>query len=133
MQKLEYNGWYNYETWNLKLWLDNDQDTYNMVQDKAKSLIKKHEGVFIEDAATELEKFNKAEFALADWLKEYTLKNTPELKASFYSDVLNASIREVNFHEIAKHICDDILNEEIRKTDVVKVKMTAKYGAVIQD
>ena len=115
MQKLEYNGWYNYETWNLKLWLDNDQDLCNMVQDKAKSLIKKYEGDHIEDAATELEKFNKAEFAFADWLKEHTLKNLPELKPGFYSDVLSASIREVNFHEIAKHICDDILNEERRK------------------
>ena len=31
MQKLEYNGWYNYETWNFKLWLDNEQETQNMV------------------------------------------------------------------------------------------------------
>ena len=116
MQKLEYNGWYNYETWNLKLWLDNDEGTYNMVQEKAKALIKKYEGDHIEDAATELEKFSKVDSDLADWLKEYTLENMPELKASFYSDVLSASIREVNFHEIAKHICDDILNEEIRQS-----------------
>ena len=90
-----------------------------MVQEKATALIKKYEGDHIEDAATELEKFNKAETSFADWLKEYTLENMPELKASFYSDVLSASIREVNFHEIAKHICDDILNEEIQK-NVVK-------------
>ena len=75
MQKLKYNGWYNYETWNLKLWLDNDEGTYNMVQEKAKALIKKYEGDHIEDAATELEKFNKAETSFADWLKEYTLEN----------------------------------------------------------
>ena len=115
MQKLKYNGWWNYETWNLKLWLDNDEVTYNMVQEKAKALIKKHEGDHIEDAATEMVKFNKAEVDLADWLKEYTLDNMPELKASFYSDVLSASIREVNFQEIATHICDDILNEDIQK------------------
>ena len=105
MQKLEYNGWYNYETWNLKLWLDNDKGTYNTVQDKAKSLIKKYKG-FDDEAETNF----------ATWLKEYTLENMPELKPSFYSDVLSASIREVNFHEIAKHICDDILNEEIRQS-----------------
>ena len=116
MQKLEYNGWYNYETWNLKLWLDNDEDTYFIDQEKAKSLIKKYEGDHIEDAATELEKFSKVDSDLADWLKEYTLENMPELKASFYSDVLSASIREVNFQEIATHVCDDILNEEIRKS-----------------
>ena len=28
----KYNGWSNYETWNFKLWLDNDEDTYNRTQ-----------------------------------------------------------------------------------------------------
>lgn len=26
---MSYNGWKNYETWNVALWLDNDQGTYN--------------------------------------------------------------------------------------------------------
>jgi len=25
MTKAEYNGWTNYETWNVNLWIDNDQ------------------------------------------------------------------------------------------------------------
>ena len=29
----KYNGWSNYETWNFKLWLDNDEDTYNRIKD----------------------------------------------------------------------------------------------------
>ena len=37
MQKLEYNGWYNYETWNFKLWLDNDQRVYEWLQETIKS------------------------------------------------------------------------------------------------
>ena len=77
MQKLKYNGWWNYETWNLKLWLDNDEVTYNMVQEKAKALIKKHAGDHIEDAATELKKFNTAELDLADWLVP---KSKPSIK-----------------------------------------------------
>ncbi len=24
-----YNGWSNYETWNVKLWMDNDEGSYN--------------------------------------------------------------------------------------------------------
>jgi len=28
----DYNGWTNWETWNLKLWLDNDEGTYREVQ-----------------------------------------------------------------------------------------------------
>ena len=36
MTKQEYNGWTNYETWNYKLWLDNNQATYDAVRTLAK-------------------------------------------------------------------------------------------------
>jgi hypothetical protein len=35
----DYNGWKNYETWNLKLWLDNDQDTYHYWQHAAREAL----------------------------------------------------------------------------------------------
>ena len=28
-----YNGWKNYETWNVALWLQNDEGLYNMARD----------------------------------------------------------------------------------------------------
>ena len=34
----KYNAWSNYETWNFKLWLDNDQDVYNYIIDEIKKL-----------------------------------------------------------------------------------------------
>ncbi len=88
MTKQEYNGWTNYETWNYKLWLDNNQETYDAVR----TLAKKHNDAF--DLSIELSKVAH--------------DNAPLLEASFYSDVLNASIREVNFFEIAESYLEEI-------------------------
>jgi len=88
MTKQKYNGWTNYETWNYKLWLDNNQATYDAVR----TLAKKHNDAF--DLSIELSKVAH--------------DNAPLLEASFYSDVLNASIREVNFFEIAESYLEEI-------------------------
>ena len=88
MNKQEYNGWTNYETWNYKLWLDNNQETYDAVR----TLAKKHNDAF--DLSIELSKVAH--------------DNAPLLEASFYSDVLNASISEVNFFEIAESYLEEI-------------------------
>lgn len=29
---MTYNGWTNYETWNVALWLDNDQESYDIAR-----------------------------------------------------------------------------------------------------
>jgi len=98
MQKLEYNGWTNYETWNYKLWLDNDEKGYNLIQSLVKSVIK-----------TEREK-NQV-FKMSEMLKMECLNNEPNLKPSFYSDVLSASLKEVNFYEIAEAYINDYKEE----------------------
>ena len=35
----KYNGYTNYETWNLSLWLDNNREWYRAVNDKALNLV----------------------------------------------------------------------------------------------
>lgn len=32
MTEEKYNGWTNWETWNVSLWLDNDESLYNAVR-----------------------------------------------------------------------------------------------------
>ena len=84
----KYNGWSNYETWNFKLWLDNDEDTYNRTQ----RLVKDCE---------------KDVGALAHNLRYLATEEAPEIKASFYSDVMIASVREVDYYEVAKSLLEE--------------------------
>jgi hypothetical protein len=99
----DYNGWSNYETWNYKLWLDNDEGSYNYWQETARQIL---------DNAKSSEYFTarqNAETQLAEALKAEIEESNP-LKdtATTYTDLLNASISEINFHEIAKAILEDL-------------------------
>ena len=86
----EYNGYSNYETWNFMLWAGNDEPLYKLVQKAVKRC--KELGGDISD--------------LANDLNDITHEEAPELKTSFYSAVINASIKEVNFEEIAERLLD---------------------------
>jgi hypothetical protein len=44
MQHKEYNGWYNYETWNAALWCDNDQGLYEYFTEEAQRLFNEADG-----------------------------------------------------------------------------------------
>ena len=87
----EYNGYSNYETWHFMLWVGNDEPLYKLVQKAVKRC--KELGGDISD--------------LANDLNDITHEEAPELKTSFYSDVMMASVREVNYHEVAKHLLEE--------------------------
>lgn len=86
----KYNGWTNYETWNVKLWLDNDQGSYNDMVFAAENA---------EDVADTLD--------LADYIREYVEEMMPEMDASMFSDLLGAALSEVNWREIAAAYLED--------------------------
>lgn len=92
MSDKTYNGWSNYETWAVKLWLDNDQGTQELMQDMAR-----HE---------------RTAYKLADALKDMIEDNTPDLGASMYADLLNAALSEVDYREIAENILEDMEDED---------------------
>jgi hypothetical protein len=102
----DYNGWKNYETWNLKLWLDNDQDTYHYWQHAAREAL-------TVDAQPKGSFSLAASAQLADQIEAEITKDAPHLTGfGFYSDILSASIREVAYREIAESMLEDLQEED---------------------
>jgi hypothetical protein len=98
----KYNGWSNYETWNFKLWLDNDEESYKRTQRLVKEVLNTRGVTICSKSKTDL-----AVGLLSHSLRELAHNEAPEIQASFYSDVMMASVREVNYHEVAEHLLEE--------------------------
>jgi polyribonucleotide nucleotidyltransferase len=112
-----YSGWSNYDTWNFKLWLDNDQKTQEIVLNAVKY------------AHKQFTKNSEAIHYIREFLELYAKNNAPELENSFYSDVLNASIRSVNYYQIADAYFFDYLENY---NQIKKFKAWNNYQNQIQ-
>jgi hypothetical protein len=97
-----YNGWSNYETWVVNLWLGNDEGSYNTCRTLAQRC-------FEEAVADQvLSRKERACYQLANSLKELVADGNPlASEASVYADLINASLSEVNWKEIANSLLDE--------------------------
>ena len=91
---MSYNGWSNYETWAVALWMDNDAGTYGMRCDVMQD-------AWDVEASKYLTRSENARQQLAKWLKDFVEEMAPDLGASLFSDLLSAALSEVNWSEIA--------------------------------
>lgn len=108
-----YNGWTNYETWNVKLWMDNSQGDQEYWNEQAQEAYDKANG---DSNFTRLE---QASFDLREILKEHfenfiqEILENAKLQASFVADLLRSALSEVNWQEIAESLLGEI--EEVEE------------------
>ena len=99
----DYNGWTNYETWAVNLWLMNDQGSADYWYEVAEHIYEESEAdhPFTRDEI--------AERMVAAQLKDEIAESSPLAEdASMYSDLLTAALGEVNYNEIARHLVESV-------------------------
>lgn len=102
-----YNGWTNYATWAVKLWIDNEEPAYNYWREQALAAIRfapeddrVTDKIWAEEEA--------ARFNLAEQLKDELEDAMPDLGASVWADLLSSALSEVNWNEIARAMIDEV-------------------------
>lgn len=98
----KYNGWNNYETWLVKLWLDNDEGTDSLMRE------------FVQDAREnpEVNQFmdyeSRVQMTLKDKIKDFIEEMNPLADtADLFTDLLNSALSEVDWYEIAEAYLED--------------------------
>jgi hypothetical protein len=94
----EYNGWTNYETWLVKLWIDNDRGEQEYWLERAVEAHEKHVQGDISPV-----------FRIADELKNSFTDQAANMAdiTGFWSDLIGAALSSVDWREIAQSMLDD--------------------------
>jgi hypothetical protein len=95
MSDQTYNGWANYQTWVVNLWLTNDSGSDEHLRSMARDCLTHLDGD-IDDAVYELAK--RIEEDHEEFMPETT---------GVYSDLLGHALRMVDWREIAQHVIDE--------------------------
>lgn len=82
---MSYQGWENYETWCVALWLNNDHGYYKHI-------------------TTQARRTNKEDFA--EYLKDFVEELLPDLEG-FPADLLTHAVSQVDWFEIAESYYED--------------------------
>lgn len=101
MERKEYNGWTNYETWLANLWMDNDQGSQEYWRERA------------ENACDEATDRDEAIELLASELESDMDDRIEECVGAqgVLAEFLRTSADEVDWQDIARHWVDDTDHE----------------------
>jgi accessory colonization factor AcfC len=104
MNTSEYNGWTNYQTWAVSLWMDNTQGDQQYWAEITKEVVERAQADAIFTAA------ERAAFDLTEKMKDHFEENMPEI-GGVYADLLGSALSDVNWREIAQHLVKQVTNE----------------------
>lgn len=104
-KKDEYNGWKNYETWCVKLWLDNDEYHQNLMLTMAEDAVRETKGDEVWKAKHALA------IALQDEINGWYYDMCDNIDPNFsgmFQDLLGNAIARVDFDEISENVLEDM-------------------------
>lgn len=108
MTDATYNGWSNYETWAVHLWLSSEEPSYRFWGERAESW---HQEPSTSDYWTQEE---SAKINLAEELKDAHEEGAEFFAAdtaSVYADLLTSALQDVDWYEIAEALLADVAEE----------------------
>ena len=100
---MTYNGWKNYETWLIALWIDNEQRLQEEARMVARYAKRKNLGDNTLPALSA---------GLKQWVDDWHDVFAVSERGGFVSDLLNAAMSEIDWYELAEHYLEDIKDEE---------------------
>lgn len=95
-----HNGWANYPTWNVALWMDNEEGSYLHARELAREVLPA-------DADIDGEERDAAIYDLAESLKAWHEEVTPELEG-FTADLHGWAMGHVDWREIAENLIAEV-------------------------
>jgi hypothetical protein len=109
MNEKGYNGWTNYETWLVKLWIDNEQGSQEYwaeaAQDAAKRSVARYDWESDRGAAVH---------SLSERLKDEHEEQVSTVAGvtGWIADLVGAALSEVNWSEIAESLIEDEVEDD---------------------
>ncbi len=114
-EETTYNGWANYPTWAVNLWLTNDEGLYNEARERAcQAIADGNEDPHTFDAPDKGQSriwtaADAARYRLAQNFKDWVMDElAPDLGATFAADLLCYALGEVDWDEIARAAVEDV-------------------------
>jgi len=103
-ERKTYNGFTNYETWAVSLWMENDQHSYDYFRELAKRICSSATVVTAHLTKAEIEAV-----ALAEAVRNVFEANSPVCgDSSVYADLMSAALSEVDWHRLAVKLLDEL-------------------------